>query len=99
MNESETQLLDTLPAAPDSKVDLKEETLITLVWSVKEAMFKWYGKGGVDFKKHLNIHAIEFNGSGGIATSRCLLENEQDLSVQLGVIGQYCLAWLSTKIG
>lgn len=27
----------------------------TLLWSSKEAVFKWYGEGGVDFKKHIQL--------------------------------------------
>ena len=28
---------------------------LTLSWSVKEAVFKWYGDGGVDFREHIHI--------------------------------------------
>jgi 4'-phosphopantetheinyl transferase EntD len=31
--------------------------LPTVLWSVKEAVFKWYGKGKVDFKAHIQIGA------------------------------------------
>ncbi|HUR11439.1 MAG TPA: hypothetical protein VM012_08720, partial [Flavitalea sp.] len=27
--------------------------LVTLMWSAKEAIFKWYGLGGVDFRQHI----------------------------------------------
>ena len=27
--------------------------LLTLLWSAKESVFKWYGQGNVDFKKHI----------------------------------------------
>jgi hypothetical protein len=29
--------------------------LLTLCWSAKEAIYKWYGNGGVDFKKHIQL--------------------------------------------
>ncbi|WP_126971453.1 4'-phosphopantetheinyl transferase family protein [Gynurincola endophyticus] len=29
--------------------------LITVIWSAKEAVFKWYGKGKVDFKNHITL--------------------------------------------
>jgi phosphopantetheinyl transferase len=32
--------------------------LSTLIWSCKEAVFKWYGKGEVEFKKHINIQSV-----------------------------------------
>lgn len=39
--------------------------LATLLWSSKEAMFKWFGDGGVDFRKHLHINSIEGNDEEG----------------------------------
>ena len=29
--------------------------LTTILWSVKEALFKWYGSGQVDFKNHMQL--------------------------------------------
>lgn len=39
---------------------------LTVLWSIKEAMFKWWGSGGVDFKKNLQINdfSLEISGSG-----------------------------------
>ena len=28
---------------------------LTLVWSAKESLFKWYGRGELDFKKHMHL--------------------------------------------
>jgi phosphopantetheinyl transferase len=33
--------------------------MLTMAWSIKEALFKWYGLGEVDFKKHLQINALQ----------------------------------------
>jgi len=35
----------------------------TLLWSVKESIFKWFGNGEVDFKKHMHIKRIEATGN------------------------------------
>jgi len=35
----------------------------TLVWSIKESLFKWYGLGEVDFKAHLKLHSIDAVGN------------------------------------
>lgn len=29
--------------------------LVTVLWSAKEAVFKWYGKGQVDFREHMKL--------------------------------------------
>jgi phosphopantetheinyl transferase len=33
--------------------------MLTMAWSIKEAIFKWYGLGQVDFKKHLQINSFQ----------------------------------------
>jgi phosphopantetheinyl transferase len=38
--------------------ELVESSILTIIWSIKESMFKWYGAGEVDFKKHLKITSI-----------------------------------------
>ena len=38
--------------------ELNAENL-TLIWSVKEAVFKWYGYGNVDFKKDIQLNALD----------------------------------------
>ena len=38
--------------------DLSEVEDLTLLWSCKEAVFKWYGLGEVDFKGHIVTKAI-----------------------------------------
>jgi hypothetical protein len=35
-----------------------DEKGLTLLWSIKEAVFKWYGMGGVDFRKHIEVKKI-----------------------------------------
>ncbi len=39
--------------------------LATLLWSTKEAMFKWHGDGGVDFREHMHIFEILGNNEEG----------------------------------
>ncbi|HMR92946.1 MAG TPA: 4'-phosphopantetheinyl transferase superfamily protein, partial [Chitinophagaceae bacterium] len=45
----ELALWDTNPASPAHLEDL------TLAWSAKEAVFKWYGLGQVDFSEHIRL--------------------------------------------
>jgi phosphopantetheinyl transferase len=46
--DSELQTLNTQLPTPSSR-------LLTTLWSCKEAIFKWYGNGEVDFKKHMQL--------------------------------------------
>ncbi|MBK6936985.1 MAG: 4'-phosphopantetheinyl transferase superfamily protein [Chitinophagaceae bacterium] len=49
-----------LPAAAntDSRLLTSGYSLPTLLWSAKEAVFKWYGAGEVDFRKHTQLKQI-----------------------------------------
>lgn len=40
----------------------------TLAWCIKESVFKWYAKGNVIFKEHINIEKIFFNENKGDAS-------------------------------
>ena len=31
------------------------QEFLTLIWSAKEAIFKWYGRGELDFKRHMQL--------------------------------------------
>lgn len=42
-----------LAAEPD------EVNCLTMAWSIKESMFKWHGRGGVDFRNHLHINSLQ----------------------------------------
>jgi phosphopantetheinyl transferase len=73
-------------------IDEKEITQeqLTILWSSKEAVFKWYGLGNVDFKKHIQLHS---NKSPGIIN--CFFEkNETNLQVHYQGFSQIVLAWV-----
>lgn len=62
--------------------DIKDN--YTLAWSVKEAVFKWYGSGNVDFKADMNILSVN-ESHGGFDVS--VLFNK-DINRQLSVRSQ-----------
>jgi phosphopantetheinyl transferase len=43
----------------EDKFTIKDTQFVTLIWSAKEAVFKWYGSGAVDFKKHIYLHQLD----------------------------------------
>jgi 4'-phosphopantetheinyl transferase EntD len=39
------------------------QEFLTLIWNAKEAIFKWYGRGELDFKKHIRLEgSINLDG-------------------------------------
>ncbi len=69
------------------------ETL-TLCWSIKEAIFKWYGAGKVDFRGHMHIKEIIF--SDDLFTAQCLFNKHEEIALQVeGVFFNHnCLTWV-----
>lgn len=72
---------------------------LTLMWSCKEAVFKWYGQGNVDFRKHILVKKINYERQPEI-TSEILFtrDNEIDLQVQSFYFAELCLSWIATVI-
>jgi phosphopantetheinyl transferase len=68
--------------------------LITCTWSIKEALFKWYGAGGIDFKQHLVISDIAIDDNAGYA--HCIFTKEQPIYLKVSFIffNNNCVCWL-----
>ena len=50
LNEEEKLFLKSYEHLPEMDLELH-----TILWSVKESIFKWYGEGQVDFKNHMQL--------------------------------------------
>lgn len=46
---------DSRLLTPGSRLPTPDSNLPTLLWSAKESVFKWYGNGEVDFRKHIQL--------------------------------------------
>jgi phosphopantetheinyl transferase len=70
---------------------------VTLVWSSKEAVFKWFGLGKVDFKKHIEIKNITENSLNKYETI-VLFKKNGDLYLDLHSIlfDNLCLSFVMT---
>ncbi len=69
---------------------------LTLLWCCKEAVFKWYGSGGIDFKDDIHLKPIDVNIDEGI---QCEFVKEEKISLQIQhkFFDGLCLAWVATK--
>jgi len=72
--------------------NLNIDQLHTLCWSMKETMFKWYGKGGVDFKKHMEIVEIT-DADKGVAKAMFKKNQHTSLEIQFQILGDLILTW------
>ena len=63
----------------------------TLFWSAKEAVFKWYGNGGVDFRKHIHLQ----KQNEGAETIDCFFSaNNSDLVIHYRFFDGLVLTWV-----
>lgn len=76
----------------DSPLPTHNFRLPTLLWSVKEAVFKWYGEGGVDFREHMHLQ-LPASGSKNIT---CLFTKggSRALPVEYILFEQIVVAWV-----
>lgn len=73
------------------------EALATLVWSCKEAAFKWYGLGEVDFKAHMPLYTMHEREANSFETTIDFKkEKEQPLLLQSRFFNGVCLSYVVT---
>lgn len=54
---------------------------LCLAWSIKEAIFKWYGEGQVDFRRHMRISTIKECNFDFVAS--CFFQKEETISLEV----------------
>jgi 4'-phosphopantetheinyl transferase EntD len=69
----------------------------TLIWSCKEAIFKWYGTGAVDFRGHMEVKSI-VPGNENNLHSIVLFKKNEDLFLGLHsyFFDDLCLSYVLT---
>lgn len=65
----------------------------TQIWSAKEAVFKWYGKGEVDFKQHI---LLKFDEADDYNLHCHFVKTNVDLDVYSRQFEELCLSYVVT---
>jgi len=79
---------------------LAPEAAATLLWSVKEAVFKWYGAGGIDFRGHMELQALGQETDGTYALRLHFKKNEgRLLDLHSQFFSPLCLSYVTTEAG
>lgn len=68
--------------------------IITLCWSAKEAVYKWYGLGLLSFKNHIVITNIHVWDKVGVVHINFRMGTPRDLKIQFRFFDNICLAWM-----
>ncbi len=66
----------------------------TLLWCCKEAVFKWYGSGGVDFKDNIHLQTSSLHTGDGIIKCAFIKDEKISLEIQYKYFDGLCLAWV-----
>jgi phosphopantetheinyl transferase len=82
----------TTPSAAEGLPKAQHDSrLTTLLWSAKEAVFKWYANGGVDFRKQIQL----IKQNEGTETINCFFsKNETELIIHYRQFDGLVLAWV-----
>jgi phosphopantetheinyl transferase len=80
----------------NSIVNEKQTELLTLLWSAKEAMFKWWGNGDVDFSEVLRIEPFLMMQHGIIQARFEKGETNIPLKLHYRMMENICLVWVKT---
>lgn len=67
---------------------------LTLAWSIKESLFKWYGRSEMDFRKHLQI--LNTGHEGEWFTADCIVSKHEarELTVRGRLLHGYVLTYV-----
>ena len=72
--------------------------LTTILWSGKEALFKWYGKGKVDFRRHMQLNGpVVYHSNERIQLPFLFLRQQPvELMLEARIFDPLVLTWVVT---
>jgi phosphopantetheinyl transferase len=98
LRESELQLSSTFNLQ-SSTLNIEPLTfnhqILTLFWSAKESIFKWYGKGQLSFKNNMSLNEVFLKNEEGYINANFIKEEKIDLKIDFRFFENLCLAWVS----
>lgn len=68
--------------------------IITLFWSAKEAIFKWYGKGHLSFKNNMSLNELFLENGEGFINANFIKNTMIDLKIEFRFLQNLCLTWV-----
>lgn len=93
----EWEQLEGSKAYVENRADEEMKQRLTVLWSAKEAVFKWYGNGEVDFSEHIRVQTTALKASGeGVMQASFLKEKPVHLTLPYMLFDDLCLVWVVT---
>lgn len=100
---SEKNIINHLSGGIIDDIGVEKENFIrylTLLWSAKEAVYKWYGNGDVSFKEQIQVQAATGRPAllrRGVMQGAFLKEGIQQLQMPFVNFQDICLVWVATQ--
>ncbi|MEJ7826711.1 MAG: 4'-phosphopantetheinyl transferase superfamily protein [Segetibacter sp.] len=78
----------------NSRSTSQQLNLLTLLWSAKEAMYKWYGLGEVDFSEMMRTFPFQLKAAGEIEAVFLKGSFKKNLTLHYIVNEGLCVVWV-----
>lgn len=92
LNEKEQMFVNSWQLA----VSTNNYQLPTLFWGAKETIFKWWGNGEVDFKKHIHLMPFKMADNGNLKVLFNKTIPVQNLEIKYQIFNDLCLTFTHT---
>jgi phosphopantetheinyl transferase len=93
LNEKEYSIFNIQHSILNDRLTTIDYRLMTLLWSAKESVFKWYGNGEVDFKKHIHLRSFSISNNYS-RLNAIFVKNNQELIIDYRIFENLVLAWV-----
>ncbi len=90
-NEQLILSLTTAAVAGSPGVQPASAQLTTLLWCAKESVYKWFGNGGVDFRKHIQLEGLHETDETIIGH---FAKTKQELIIHYRHLDHLILTWI-----
>ncbi len=76
------------------ELQITQHELITLFWSAKESIFKWYGKGNLSFKNNMKLYELYLENNRGFIQAKFIKDRIEELKIEFRFFENLCLSWV-----
>lgn len=82
----------------NSQSTTQQLNLLSILWSAKEAMYKWYGAGEVDFSEMMRCFPFHIKNEGEIDAAFMKDDLQQKLRLHYKLMNELTLVWVVSDI-
>lgn len=98
LNPKELDMISSLPVATSLNDSLRHPTSdiqhLTIMWGAKEAVFKWWGWGSVDFSEHILLQQFSVDTEGVFSADFLRDKDIFPLKLHYKLFEKLCLVWV-----